>query len=107
MLTNWNDGGPEQEHMELEKRYRELTDLLVRQFWNISVSVMNVLLTNDLSWQKHDMMHDQYYKQTQLEAMTSEKAAAEFHLEKEMNRIKEAQVHYWLVYASIKMMLVI
>lgn len=40
------------------------------------------------------MMHDQYYKQTQLEAMTSEKAAAEFHLEKEMNRIKEAQVHY-------------
>lgn len=49
MLTNWNDGGPEQEHMELEKRYRELTDLLVRQFWNISVSVMNVLLTNDLS----------------------------------------------------------
>ncbi|KAI3801982.1 hypothetical protein L1987_30102 [Smallanthus sonchifolius] len=50
-----------QEHMELEKRYRELTDLL-------------------------------YYKQTQLEAMTSEKAAAEFQLEKEMKRIKEAQV---------------
>ncbi|KAL4572262.1 hypothetical protein LXL04_019032 [Taraxacum kok-saghyz] len=50
-----------QEHMELEKRYRELTDLL-------------------------------YYKQTQLEAMTSEKAAAEFQLEKEMKRIREAQV---------------
>ncbi|KAL8254828.1 hypothetical protein R6Q59_033049 [Mikania micrantha] len=50
-----------QEHMELEKRYREITDLL-------------------------------YYKQTQLEAMTSEKAAAEFQLEKEMRRIKEAQV---------------
>ncbi|KAI3694775.1 hypothetical protein L1987_77755 [Smallanthus sonchifolius] len=50
-----------QEHMELEKRYRELTDLL-------------------------------YYKQTQLEVMTSEKAAAEFQLEKEMKRIKEAQV---------------
>lgn len=50
-----------QEHMELEKRYRELTDLL-------------------------------YYKQTQLEAMTSEKAAAEFQLEKEMKRIQEAQV---------------
>ncbi|XP_071696751.1 golgin candidate 1 isoform X2 [Rutidosis leptorrhynchoides] len=50
-----------QEHMELEKRYRELTDLL-------------------------------YYKQTQLEAMTSEKAAAEFQLEKEIKRIQEAQV---------------
>lgn len=50
-----------QEHMELEKRYRELTDLL-------------------------------YYKQTQLEAMASEKAAAEFQLEKEMRRHQEAQV---------------
>ncbi|RXH74619.1 hypothetical protein DVH24_029340 [Malus domestica] len=50
-----------QEHMELEKRYRELTDLL-------------------------------YYKQTQLETMASEKAAAEFHLEKEMKCIQEAQV---------------
>lgn len=50
-----------QEHMELEKRYRELTDLL-------------------------------YYKQTQLEAMASEKAAAEFQLEKEINRAQEAQV---------------
>ncbi|KAK1289076.1 Golgin-84 [Acorus calamus] len=49
------------EHMELEKRYRELTDLL-------------------------------YHKQTQLEAMASEKAAAEFQLEKEMKRHQEAQV---------------
>ncbi|XP_020264876.1 golgin-84 isoform X1 [Asparagus officinalis] len=50
-----------QEHMELEKRYRELTDLL-------------------------------YHKQTQLEAMASEKAAAEFQLEKEARRLQEAQV---------------
>ncbi|GAB2225333.1 hypothetical protein Droror1_Dr00006125 [Drosera rotundifolia] len=49
-----------QEHMELEIRYRELTDLL-------------------------------YYKQTQLETMASEKAAAEFQLEKEMRRLQEAQ----------------
>ncbi|XP_030529977.1 golgin candidate 1 isoform X2 [Rhodamnia argentea] len=49
-----------QEHTELEKRYRELTDLL-------------------------------YYKQTQLEAMASEKAAAEFQLEKELTRTQEAQ----------------
>ncbi|XP_047941216.1 golgin candidate 1 isoform X1 [Salvia hispanica] len=50
-----------QEHMELEKRYRELTDLL-------------------------------YYKQTQLETMSSEKAAAEFQLEKEVKRLQEAQL---------------
>ncbi|CAO2822918.1 unnamed protein product [Amaranthus hypochondriacus] len=49
-----------QEHMELEKRYRELTDLL-------------------------------YYKQTQLETMASEKAAASFQLEKEIKRLQEAQ----------------
>ncbi|KAL8129665.1 hypothetical protein V2J09_018820 [Rumex salicifolius] len=49
-----------QEHMELEKRYRELTDLL-------------------------------YYKQTQLETMASEKAAAEFQMEKEIKRIQETQ----------------
>lgn len=49
-----------QEHMELEKRYRELTDLL-------------------------------YYKQTQLETMASEKAAAEFQLEKELKRLQEVQ----------------
>ncbi|KAK4479129.1 hypothetical protein RD792_014640 [Penstemon davidsonii] len=51
----------EQEHTELEKRYRELTDLL-------------------------------YYKQTQLETMASEKAAAEFQLEKEVKLLKEAQL---------------
>lgn len=34
----------------------------------------------------------QYYKQTQLEAMASEKAAAEFQLEKELKRLQEAQV---------------
>ncbi|RYR68013.1 hypothetical protein Ahy_A03g014491 [Arachis hypogaea] len=45
-----------QEHVELEKRYRELTDLL-----------------------------------TQLEAMSSEKAAAEFQLQKEYKRLQEAQ----------------
>ncbi|KAL3623839.1 hypothetical protein CASFOL_032655 [Castilleja foliolosa] len=50
-----------QEHVELEKRYRELTDLL-------------------------------YYKQTQLETMASEKAAAEFQLEKEVKRLHEAQL---------------
>ncbi|KZV15096.1 golgin candidate 1-like [Dorcoceras hygrometricum] len=50
-----------QEHMELEKRYRELTDLL-------------------------------YYKQTQLETMASEKAAAEFQLEKEIKRLQEVQL---------------
>ncbi|KAL3625336.1 Complement component 1 Q subcomponent-binding protein, mitochondrial [Castilleja foliolosa] len=49
------------EHMELEKRYRELTDFL-------------------------------YYKQTQLETMASEKAAAEFQLEKEVKRLHEAQL---------------
>ncbi|XP_015061339.1 golgin candidate 1 [Solanum pennellii] len=49
------------EHVELEKRYRELTDLL-------------------------------YYKQTQLEAMASEKAAAAFQLEKEAKRFQEVQL---------------
>ncbi|XP_049346889.1 golgin candidate 1 [Solanum verrucosum] len=49
------------EHVELEKRYRELTDLL-------------------------------YYKQTQLEAMASEKAAAAFQLEKEAKRLQEVQL---------------
>lgn len=49
------------EHVELEKRYRELTDLL-------------------------------YYKQTQLEAMASEKAAAAFQLEKEAKRRQEVQL---------------
>lgn len=49
-----------QAHMELEKRYRELTDLL-------------------------------YLKQTQLEAMASEKAAAVFQFEKEAKRFREFQ----------------
>jgi len=49
-----------QAHVELEKRYRELTDLL-------------------------------YLKQTQLEAMASEKAAAVFQLEKEAKRFRELQ----------------
>ncbi|GKV06694.1 hypothetical protein SLEP1_g18552 [Rubroshorea leprosula] len=52
---------PRKEHMELEKCYRELTDLL-------------------------------YYKQTQLETMASEKAAAEFQLEKEIKRLQEAHI---------------
>jgi hypothetical protein len=34
----------------------------------------------------------QYYKQTQLETMASEKAAAEFQLEKELKRLQEAEV---------------
>jgi hypothetical protein len=43
----------------------------------------------------------QYYKQTQLEAMASEKAAAEFQLEKEVKRLQEAQyvlcTYCWLI----------
>jgi hypothetical protein len=39
----------------------------------------------------------QYYKQTQLETMVSEKAATEFQLEKEIKRLKEAQVCVWLL----------
>lgn len=34
----------------------------------------------------------QYYKQTQLETMASEKAATEFQLEKEIKRLQEAHV---------------
>lgn len=49
-----------QAHIELEKRFRELTELL-------------------------------YLKQTQLEAMSSEKAAAVFQLEKELSKSREAQ----------------
>ncbi|KAL0333855.1 UNVERIFIED_CONTAM: Golgin candidate 1 [Sesamum angustifolium] len=52
----------EQEHMELEKRYRELTDLLV------------ILQANTTG------------------TMASEKAAAEFQLEKEVKRLQEAQL---------------
>lgn len=42
----------------------------------------------------------QYYKQTQLENMASEKAAAEFQLEKEMKRLQESQVSIWLFSTS-------
>ncbi|XP_048442455.1 golgin candidate 1 isoform X1 [Pyrus x bretschneideri] len=76
-----------QEHVELEKRYRELTDLLV-------MSLKNSYLHGPVS-HFYDTSYSicfQYYKQTQLETMASEKAAAEFHLEKEMKRIQEAQV---------------
>lgn len=42
----------------------------------------------------------QYYKQTQLEAMSSEKAAAEFQLEKEVKRLEEAQVFHYVFNAA-------
>ena len=46
----------------------------------------------------------QYHKQTQLEAMASEKAAAEFQLEKEARRLQEAQVFtpHLFVYLACK-----
>ncbi|MBA0820278.1 hypothetical protein Gohar_028134, partial [Gossypium harknessii] len=79
-----------QEHMELEKRYRELTDLLVIEtevyFFTCSCKTYLFGLT---SWGYTIM---QYNKQTQLETMASEKAAAEFQLEKEIKRLQEAQV---------------
>lgn len=79
-----------QEHMELEKRYRELTDLLVIEtevyFFTCSCNTYLFVLT---SWGYAIM---QYNKQTQLETMASEKAAAEFQLEKEIKRLQEAQV---------------
>ncbi|KHG02804.1 Golgin candidate 1 -like protein [Gossypium arboreum] len=79
-----------QEHMELEKRYRELTDLLVIEtevyFFTCSC---NTYLFGLTSWGYTIM---QYNKQTQLETMASEKAAAEFQLEKEIKRLQEAQV---------------
>ncbi|KAH9300116.1 hypothetical protein KI387_011699 [Taxus chinensis] len=56
-----------QAHMELEKRYRELTDLL-------------------------------YLKQTQLEAMASEKAAAVFQLEKEAKRLRDLQITHFCLH---------
>ena len=42
----------------------------------------------------------QYYKQTQLEAMASEKAAAEFQLEKEVKRLQEAQACHYVLSAG-------
>lgn len=95
--------------MELEKRYRELTDLLVTSLiahahyfaciWKFVWKLLSLIYENLSLWQ--------YYKQTQLEAMASEKAAAEFQLEKEINRAQEAQVRlsllysFWLISASI------
>nr|KJB65020.1 hypothetical protein B456_010G076200 [Gossypium raimondii] len=79
-----------QEHMELEKRYRELTDLLVIEtevyFFTCSCKTYLFGLT---SWGYTII---QYNKQTQLETMASEKAAAQFQLEKEIKRLQEAQV---------------
>ncbi|KAH1105504.1 hypothetical protein J1N35_009272 [Gossypium stocksii] len=79
-----------QEHMELEKRYRELTDLLVIEsnicFFCCSSNIYFFVLTSC----GYAIL--QYYKQTQLETMASEKAAAEFQLEKEIKRLQEAQV---------------
>ncbi|CAN1330942.1 Golgin candidate 1 [Linum perenne] len=48
----------------------------------------------EMAAMKRDAEHysRQYYKQTQLETMASEKAAAEFQLEKEMKRLQEVQV---------------
>ncbi|GAU22810.1 hypothetical protein TSUD_142500, partial [Trifolium subterraneum] len=47
----------------------------------------------EMAAMKRDNEHysRQYYKQTQLETMVSEKAATEFQLEKEIKRLKEAQ----------------
>lgn len=75
--------------MELEKRYRELTDLLVPFF---VMHVISVLDHYTLVYVVMKLVFVQYYKQTQLETMASEKAAAEFQLEKEVKRFHEAQV---------------
>lgn len=96
----------EQEHIELEKRYRELTDLLVTWTQKCMVPNLFVIWYPILWWVlvslkfiyysalliKKSLFIIQYYKQTQLEAMASEKAAAEFQLEKEIRRIQEVQV---------------
>ncbi|OIW03700.1 hypothetical protein TanjilG_29735 [Lupinus angustifolius] len=56
----------------------------------------------EMAVMKRDAEHysRQYYKQTQLETMVSEKAATEFQLEKEIKRLQEAQVcvHLFLMY---------
>lgn len=78
-----------QEHIELEKRYRELTDLLVCYILHteflIKKQYVHKLILN-LCY-----ILFQYHKQTQLESMASEKAALEFQLEKELRRLQEAQ----------------
>lgn len=79
--------------MELEKRYRELTDLLVSKLRLIHVcSIWFPLYTCSNLISYISCLQVQYYKQTQLEAMASEKAAAEFQLEKEAKRLQEVQV---------------
>lgn len=85
-----------QEHMELEKRYRELTDLLVFLTMTLSSNFYSVVyilyLISSALISGKTIICFQYYKQTQLEAMATEKAAAEFQLEKEVKRLQEAQV---------------
>jgi hypothetical protein len=79
-----------QEHVELEKRYRELTDLLV---CNEPVRFFCVLGT--LALRANLILYGsffQYHKQTQLESMASEKAALEFQLEKSLKQFHEVQV---------------
>lgn len=87
----------EQEHMELEKRYRELTDLLVNL---LTINYIVVSISPKKRSQQYSIsnyfIYFQYYKQTQLETMASEKAAAEFQLEKEVKRLQEA--HVWTCY---------
>lgn len=79
--------------MELEKRYRELTDLLVSKITLIHVcSIWFPLFTVGNLISYISCLQVQYYKQTQLEAMASEKAAAAFQLEKEAKRLQEVQV---------------
>ncbi|KAK7845910.1 golgin candidate 1 [Quercus suber] len=79
-----------------------------RKKLNVHAKAREMLRANSLLWRqaevqktrvemaamKRDAEHysRQYYKQTQLEAMASEKAAAEFQLEKELKRLQEAQV---------------
>lgn len=81
-----------QEHMELEKRYRELTDLLVISSLNSKILIYVASYISGLFDESSILCIIQYYKQTQLETMASEKAAAEFQLEKELKRLQEAQV---------------
>jgi hypothetical protein len=79
-----------QEHVELEKRYRELTDLLV---CNQPICFFCVLHT--LTLRANLIVYGsffQYHKQTQLESMASEKAGLEFQLEKSLEQFREVHV---------------
>jgi len=98
-----------QEHMELEKRYRELTDLLVRfnlkqfaLYFIIWVYFRQILIK---TWHCYMCALFQYHKQTQLEAMASEKAAAEFQLEtsrkSDARRLQEALVFSSHLFVSL------